>query len=215
MTRLRRPSSRPPTSPKAEWTALCERLARAQLAVAATLDLPPDRIRCLLDTRARALARPVAADERTDHVKVLTFGLGGERYAIGIGYVREVARLDVFTPVPGAPDFVYGVTSLRGQLLPIFDLGALCHLPAAARQIPARYLVVLGTNAREFALTTDEVYEVAALRPAELLPLPTSMVPVPRKYVLGLTQEALVVLDGAALLDDPRLYLHEGQTTAG
>jgi len=214
MTHLHRQPPRA-ASPKADWTALRERLARAQLAVEATLDLPPDRIRRLLDERARALAQPVAADERTDRMDVLTFALGAERYAIGIGYVREVARLDAFTPVPGAPDFVYGVTSLRGQVLSVYSLGALFRLPAAGRQTPGSYVVVVGAGATEFAIVADQTYDVAALHPDEILAPPASMAPVPREYVLGLTKEALVVLDGAALIDDRRLYVGDDHATAG
>jgi len=50
------------------------------------------------------------------------FRLGGEEYAVMAADVREVLEIRELTRVPNAPDYLPGVTSLRGRMLPVIDL---------------------------------------------------------------------------------------------
>jgi len=60
----------------------------------------------------------------------LVVSVGGERYTLAVENVLEVTRAQAVTPVPGAPSTILGVQNLRGQLLPVLDLGALLgHAP--------------------------------------------------------------------------------------
>ena len=82
-----------------------------------------DGRRELLDRRARQLARVPDAPPRAGEVlELVGFVLAGARYGIESRFVREVARLTRFTPVPGTPAFVLGITNLRGEILALFDL---------------------------------------------------------------------------------------------
>jgi len=78
--------------------------------------------RILADGRERrddAMAEQgVAGRER-----FVVFRLGEEAYGLPIAAVEEVVRLpDPVTRVPRAPDFVEGVMSLRGKIVPLIDL---------------------------------------------------------------------------------------------
>jgi purine-binding chemotaxis protein CheW len=64
----------------------------------------------------------------TAEVEVLVFELGGRCFAVPLAGVREVFNLGPLTPVPTAPPAVAGVTSLRGQVLPVVDLALLLDL---------------------------------------------------------------------------------------
>ena len=52
----------------------------------------------------------------------MTFTLGEQQYCVDIMAVREIRASHVVTPLPGAPEFVRGVTNLRGTIVPIIDL---------------------------------------------------------------------------------------------
>lgn len=205
MTRARRPRRQ-----AIDWTDVRERLARAQAATAAALELSPEHIRALMDKRARALARPPAQSQQTDAIAVMTFALGAEHYAIETEYAREVVRLADFSPVPGAPNFVLGVTNLRGEVLCLVDLRKFFDIPSKGLTDLSR-IVVVGIETAEFGILVDEVLEMATLRPHDIVPPPESVAGVGREYLLGVTREALIVLDGAALLRDPRLYVNEDE----
>jgi len=191
-----------------DWPVVRERLARSQAATAAALELPPERVRALMDERARALARPPAPREAADVRDVLTFALGVERYGIETRYVREVVRLADFSPVPGAPEFVLGVTNLRGDILCLVDLRKFFDVSSKGLTDLSR-MVVMGIERAEFGILVDETFEIARLRQDEIVSPLESVTGVGREYLLGVTREALIALDGAALLRDPRLYVNQ------
>ena len=57
--------------------------------------------------------------------KIVVFRLGRQEYAVSIGAVREVGSWTQPTPVPEAPPVVEGVIDLRGEIIPVIDLGKL------------------------------------------------------------------------------------------
>ncbi|XOB65669.1 chemotaxis protein CheW [Deferribacteres bacterium DY0037] len=52
----------------------------------------------------------------------VSFGVGAETYGIGIEDVRQIIRVPKITRVPKMPDYVLGMTNLRGEVLPLVDL---------------------------------------------------------------------------------------------
>ena len=54
--------------------------------------------------------------------KYLTFSLGGTKYGIKVSLVSEITGVGDYTRVPGTPDYVRGVTNLRGKVIPLMDL---------------------------------------------------------------------------------------------
>jgi chemotaxis signal transduction protein len=69
--------------------------------------------------------------------------------------------------------------------------------------------LVLGEKNVQFGIVADAVEEVNILRIDEILDPPGSVAGVSREYVLGVTSDALVVLDGKVLMKDERLYIDE------
>ncbi len=192
-----------------DWTAVRERLARAQAATASALELSPERARAVMDERARLLARAQAVGPApTEVLETLTFALGHERYAVESKHVREVVRLVDFTPVPGAPEFLLGVMNLRGDVLAIADLRKFFGVPQPGLTDLAR-VVVLGAEHAELGVLADEAHELRILSVAEVLEPHGSVAGIDREYLLGVTKDALIVLDGTRLLADPRLFIDE------
>lgn len=60
--------------------------------------------------------------------RYIIFTLAGARYAVPMSQVLEVVKLGNFTPVPNLPDWILGITSLRGDIVSIVDLRALLNL---------------------------------------------------------------------------------------
>jgi chemotaxis signal transduction protein len=89
--------------------------------------------------------------------------LGGERYAVPVEHVLEVAELGVLSAVPGAGAAVLGVRNLQGQVLPVFDLA---RVLAIAGDGSAPYVVVAQHEGRLAGLAVDQVTDVDALASA-------------------------------------------------
>ena len=167
-----------------------------------------DRRLEVLEARARLLARvPVEPPRAGEVLELVGFVLAGARYAIESRFVREVARLTRFTPVPGTPAFVLGVTNLRGEILALFDLRHLLGVVTEGVTDLGR-IVVLGDQRREFGLLADAASEVLYVRGASLAQTETAW---GRAYVRGVTADGVIVLSGEALLNDPRLTIDPEQ----
>jgi purine-binding chemotaxis protein CheW len=192
-----------------DWREFHERLARAQQALAEAERTAPERARVILQDRARALARaPAPAPQAGEVLDVVVFILAGESYAVEAAYVREAVRLTDYTPVPGVPDFLVGVINLRGEIVAVIDLRKFFGMAARGVTDLSRVLV-LGAGRAEFGILADAAHEVMALRKEAILEPPASLTGAGREYLRGVTEDALIVLDGATLLQDGRLFIDQ------
>jgi purine-binding chemotaxis protein CheW len=195
-----------------DWERVRQRLARAARANEEVGRLSPERARAVMDERARLLARPAAqAESDAAGLDVLAFA-AGERYGVEARYVREVIRLPGVTPLPGAPEFLVGVVNLRGLILPVMDIRRI--LGEAAGELAERsWAVVLGEERAEFGLLAEEVEGLTALRADQVREPGATVGDRARGLLRGVTPAGLIVLDGAAWLRDPRLFVeHEDDT---
>ena len=189
------------------WEAVRERLGKATAATESTLWVSSERAREIMD--ARALARVQQSEPDAGEVlEVATFALADERYAIEARFVSEVTRLTDCTRIPGTPDFLLGVTNLRGEILSVIDLRKFFDLPTRELSDQSR-VVVLGVARAEFGVLADAAHEVTSLRRDKLLEVPGSVTGLGREYLRGVTSDTLIVLDGAALLQDAKLFIDQ------
>lgn len=112
-----------------------------------------------------------------DKFHCVTFILGGDLFAIEIGYIREIIEFDGITRVPMMPDFVRGIINLRGSVVPVIDLSvrfgrggtdikpSTCVAILALPQEHARY--------HEVGVLLDAVCEVLEIPHADIEPTPT------------------------------------------
>lgn len=143
----------------------------------------------------------VTASGRT--LQLLAFLLGDEEYGVDILMVKEIIRLTEITPVPRASSYIQGIISLRGTVLPIFDLRQLLSMPDFKPDKKSRILVV-SLAAGLIGIIVDAVTEVVELKEAELEPPPTVMGSVEADHIKGMGRykRRLIIL-----LDLEKVYL--------
>ena len=197
------------------WDDVRARLDRVDAAVREALEPSPDRVKAVLVERALALAvvppLPPSASEMTD---VAVFSIGDESYAVETRYVRRVVKPDGCTPVPGTPAALLGLINVSGEVLAVFDLPAALGVGCGSACAGA-FVVVLGDGRDELGVAADAVQEVRSLRAVELLEPPGALERIGRHLLRGITADALLVLDGGALLGDDRLILDQGEDMGG
>jgi purine-binding chemotaxis protein CheW len=190
-----------------DWQTIGKRLRESSAAAQEALQPSPERARRILDERAGELARPSAdphlARKTTD---VITFALDGEQYCIETRCVREVRRFGEVTRLPGVPDFLVGVTNLRGEILPLIDIRRFLELPSKGPAV-ASHVIICGDARAEFGIIADAMHDVSPVAIDELAPNPIGQSERSRDCVLGITRNATVVLNGFALLTDRRLFV--------
>jgi len=201
------------TDPRADpdMTAATTATATATAATAMAAE-------AVLERRARALARPVGRLAESEYgseagVEVAVFRLADERYALETRFVRRVVRLPTPTPVPGTPGHFVGLVNLHGEILAVFDLRPLLGLARPAATDRTRVLV-LGADGDEFGVLVDAAEGVVRLRPEEVFSCHGGGEGLAGAAARGVTRDALSVLDGAALMSDPRLTIdpNDGET---
>ncbi|MES2179339.1 MAG: chemotaxis protein CheW [Gemmatimonadota bacterium] len=151
----------------------------------------------ILDRRTRELARPVQASTRRAGRLVVHFTLGGERLVIEAKWLLGVAKIATLASLPGSEPPVRGVTVWRGDLLTVLDIRPVLGISTAALSDMTRVLVV-GERRARFGLLVDAVGEAVDLSDVGLLPTPANSMS--REYLIGVTADAGLVLDGARLL---------------
>ena len=203
-----------PLTGEIDWAGFHARVARA-FAGAGNGSAPSrQQAREILEQRARRLAMaPVDTGRQRETIAVLPFRLGREQYGLETRFAREVIRLTEFTAIPGAPDFLVGIANLRGEILPVFDLMRFFGFTSSGLMDRSRVIVV-GRAEAEFGVIADTVQEVSALPLDDFVGDPNFAGERGRECIRGVTEAAMIVLDGAALLADPRLFIGSPANTA-
>jgi purine-binding chemotaxis protein CheW len=112
-----------------------------------------------------------AEETQTQEIEMLSFQLSGEDYAVMVADVREVLKIRELTRVPNAPEYIQGVTSLRGTMLPVIDLCTRLGLTPAERNEKAR-IIVVSTDDEDVGLIVDRVNGVVRALPESIKPAP-------------------------------------------
>jgi purine-binding chemotaxis protein CheW len=110
----------------------------------------------------------------TDWVRWLTFLLGEEEYALSLETVLELIKPRPFTELPGVPDFVCGILSLRGEVVPVIDLKMRLRLAAGPEQTQQRIIVCDGPE-QPIGLLVDRIVQVVRLPSAAIEPPPLAL----------------------------------------
>jgi purine-binding chemotaxis protein CheW len=90
--------------------------------------------------------------------QLVVFTLGSEQYALAIEQVHEIIRYAEPRSVASRTSWVKGVISLRGRIVPVYDLAA--RLGLAAELTEATKIVIVEAGAETAGVIVDEVEEV-------------------------------------------------------
>lgn len=157
-----------------------------------------------LRERARRLARVAVRDE-VDGQEHLLVGVGATRMVVPVSALRQVVAPGPVTPLPGLPAELRGVRALRGEAVCLADTGALSGAESTASEPDRQHVVVLEGEC-PLGLLVDEVLELLRLTGSDLLRLSPDHERTSR-FLSGVTQAGVLVLDPQALLADPRLHV--------
>lgn len=134
--------------------------------------------------------------------------VGGALYGLPVEHVQEVISMRPVTRVFHAPAALAGVTNLRGEVLPVLELGVLLGVDVEASTADARIVVVREASGqkRRAGLRVDQLSGLREL-PSELAPAPSTASERARAVIRGVITESppCAVLEVPGLLDSPLL----------
>jgi purine-binding chemotaxis protein CheW len=114
------------------------------------------------------------ANTPTREIEMLSFRLGSEEYAVMVESVREVLKRRDLTMVPNTPDYIPGVISLRGAMLPVIDLCIRLGITLGARDEKSR-IIVVSPDDEDVGLIVDRVTGVHRINEDEIKPPPENI----------------------------------------
>ncbi|AUX91720.1 chemotaxis protein CheW [Mixta gaviniae] len=156
-----------------------------------------------------ASGKRMAADNHGN--EYLVFTLGDEEYGIEILKVQEIRGCERVTRIANTPDFITGVTNLRGVIVPIVDLRIKFNLAGAGIN-EKTVVIVLSLAQRVVGIVVDGVSDVLSLSADAIKPAPDFSVTLSTDYLLGLgsVEERMIILvDIEKLLTSEEMELVE------
>jgi purine-binding chemotaxis protein CheW len=129
--------------------------------------------------------------------QLVVFDLGGEHFGVDIVAVDGIVDMMEITRVPQSPDFVEGVTNLRGSILPVIDLRKRLKLPVLDRTKETR-IVVVNMDGLKVGMVVDAVSEVLTISDDVIEPPPPSITSVDTAFITGIAKVAprlIILLD--------------------
>ncbi|CAH1042561.1 MULTISPECIES: chemotaxis protein CheW [unclassified Halomonas] len=157
----------------------------------------------------------VLSAAEADNREFLVFSLGEEEYAIDILKVQEIRGYENVTRIANAPDFIKGVTNLRGVIVPIVDLRIKFHLDSVEYG-GQTVVIVVNVADRVVGIVVDGVSDVMTLTPEQIKPAPEFGVTLSSDFLSGLgslEDRMLVLVDIDKLLTSEEMALVDSTST--
>ena len=105
---------------------------------------------------------PLAATADSTTQPMLDFALSKERFLAPLDSVREVAYFDSITSIPGLPFFFAGLTTVRGDIVPVVDIRGFLGLPEL-RPEHAENILIVELEGAPVGIWADRVHGLVAV----------------------------------------------------
>ncbi len=148
-------------------------------------------------------------------MQYVTFYVSEIRYGLPIYALREISRTNGITPVQGASDNVEGLMNLRGQVIPVLNLGSCMDAGAIEASESSRLVIIkseselsgdavemgIKTASENLALLVESIGEVVDRNDDEIEALPSHVNNGLLSGVIRLDKETLSILSSERLTD--------------
>ena len=134
--------------------------------------------------------------------QLVVFNLANEDYGVDIGAVDGIVKMQAITKVPQAPDFVEGITNMRGEVLPVLDLRKRFGLPLSETSKDTR-IVNVEVDGVKVGMVVDAVTEVLRVAEEEVEPPSPLVTTVDSAFITGIAKvdsRLIILLDLAKVL---------------
>lgn len=160
-------------------------------------------------------------DEKSEVLgsQYLTFVLREEHFAVEIFSVREVIDVATLTVIPRMPDYLCGVINLRGNVVPVVDLGLKLGMAPFSRTVNTCIMIVeIEVEERgqvekmAMGMLTDSVLDVLDIKGEDVENVPRMGTRINTEFIKGMGRHGdkfIILLHIAAILAwEGRAVLH-------
>ncbi|MCB2183236.1 MAG: chemotaxis protein CheW [Desulfobulbaceae bacterium] len=145
----------------------------------------------------------------------LSFTLRDEDFAVEIFKVREVLDVATLTRIPRMPEYLCGVINLRGNVVPVVDLGLKLGMEPVVKTINTCIMIMeiaveIDAEPVLMGVLTDAVQAVLDLDPANIETVPSMGTNLNTDFIKGMGRHDDKFL---ILLDIDKILASEGEAT--
>jgi len=116
-------------------------------------------------------------------MKFTIFNIHEETFGIDIARVLEILRVQKIFTIPGLPEFLSGVMSVRGAVIPVMDLRRRFGMKPAGRK---ERIILVRYDREKIGFLVDEIKEILVLNPDEIRPSPSIFKGFKTQYLSGI-----------------------------
>lgn len=128
-----------------------------------------------------------AVDE--EKIELLAFKLSDEEYVLDINRIKEIIRPVEITKVPRVPLYIKGIISLRGVIVPVYNLKKRLGLPEGDAADNSQNRILIVNFDEEFVgITADAVTGVVKINEDIIEPTPQIIKGVDAEYLKGVAR---------------------------
>jgi purine-binding chemotaxis protein CheW len=194
---------------KVDWSEINSKVNLVQESLNQKIALSYEEKRSIFKTRAQILA--VEKKNETDlkeYIGIIEFTLASETYGIETKFIREVYPLKDFTILPGVPSFILGILNVRGQIISIIDLKKFSNLPEKGIG-ELNKVIIIHSEHMEFGILADTIHGTRSIAVDSLHESPVSANGIGAEYLKGITDDHIIILDVANILEDQKIIIHQ------
>lgn len=148
----------------------------------------------------------------TKDKKFAVFTMGLETFGIEINRVIEILHTQKVHTLPELPEFLSGVITVRGEVLPLLDLRKRFGISSALKR---EITIIVRYDSEKIGLIVDKVEEIVTLRSSEIIDPPTIFKGLKKKYLTGIGKKddrIIIVLNLDFLLSsEEKIMLKESE----
>ena len=111
-------------------------------------------------------------DAGSDEAILVVFTLADGLYGVEVDQVREIIAMRDVSPVPNSPDYVLGVTNLRGQVTTVTDLKSRLGSISSVETSNNQRIIVVESQDAPIGMVVDSVCEVMRMPKGDIDPVP-------------------------------------------
>lgn len=176
-----------------------------------TREITKEQQEKILTERADRLKRVEKVEDTGEKMDVVIFQLGNDLFAIEAQYIHEIRQIGEITPVPCTPDFVLGITSVRGSIYSSLDIRK--SFGAEERGVSPESMFILTVwNNIEVCLMVDAVIEKRGIPKREIKPMVTGSKNANLSYVVGfvlLDDKMVTLIDWNGFIAQANIIVNE------
>jgi purine-binding chemotaxis protein CheW len=144
--------------------------------------------------------------------KFAVFKIGGEDFGVEVNRVVEILKAQRIYSLPELPDFLSGIITVRGEVIPLLDLRRRFGFQPSVKK--ERIIIVQYDN-EKIGLLVDEIKEIISFTTQEIIGPPSIFKGLKRKYLTGLGKKGdriIILLNIDDLLtSEERIMLKESE----